>query len=224
MSCFDVRLAVLASPDRARSLFTVRAAISSARPVLSPRCSALSLMCSYCRSRFGLDPRGMSATLHHWRSRTPWLTSLPRSPWSIPVPVKLDQVSIAWVRPLFGQVPRERVFQARQAELGPPEGADHFRRANAADEAEDPVPASRSFKSPRRGSAGAHGWLQELHHPREPGRARGRGRDRHAAQQPGQAVRLLVRQPADLAGGRDAGPREPDTQGSGRPRSPTASS
>src|ERR1700739_3241602 len=62
MSRVDVRLAVLASPDRARSLFTVRAAISSARLVLSPRCLALSLMCSYCRSRFGLDPLGMSAT------------------------------------------------------------------------------------------------------------------------------------------------------------------
>src|ERR1700751_1102859 len=70
MSCFDVRLAVLASPDRARSLFTVRAAISSARSVLSPRCLALSLMCSYCRSRFGLDPLGMSATFRHWRSHS----------------------------------------------------------------------------------------------------------------------------------------------------------
>ena len=62
MSRVDVRLAVCDSPDRARSLFTVRAAISSARPVLSPRCFALALMCSYCRSRFGLDPRGMPAT------------------------------------------------------------------------------------------------------------------------------------------------------------------
>ena len=62
MSCFDVRLAVLASPDRARSLFTVRAAISFARPLLSPRRSALVSMCRYCRSRLGLDPRGMRAT------------------------------------------------------------------------------------------------------------------------------------------------------------------
>jgi hypothetical protein len=54
-------LAVLDSPERARSLLTVRAAISSARAVLSPRSSALSLMCSYCRSRFGLDPLGMPA-------------------------------------------------------------------------------------------------------------------------------------------------------------------
>jgi hypothetical protein len=30
--------------------------------VLSPRSVALSLMCSYCRSRFGLDPLGMLAT------------------------------------------------------------------------------------------------------------------------------------------------------------------
>jgi hypothetical protein len=62
MSSVEERLAVRASPDRARSLFTVRAAISSALPVLSPRLFALSLMCSYCRSRFGLDPRGMLAT------------------------------------------------------------------------------------------------------------------------------------------------------------------
>jgi hypothetical protein len=51
----DVGLAVFASPDRARSLFTVRAAVSFARPVLSPRCFALALMCSYCfgRARMG---------------------------------------------------------------------------------------------------------------------------------------------------------------------------
>ena len=41
MSRVEVLLAVLASPERARSLFTVRAAISSARLVLSPRCFAL---------------------------------------------------------------------------------------------------------------------------------------------------------------------------------------
>jgi hypothetical protein len=35
------------SPDRARSLLTVRAAISFARPSDVPRFSALSLMCSY---------------------------------------------------------------------------------------------------------------------------------------------------------------------------------
>lgn len=47
MSWIDERLAVFDSPERARSLLTVRAAISSARLVLSPRYSALSLMCSY---------------------------------------------------------------------------------------------------------------------------------------------------------------------------------
>ena len=70
MSRVDVRLAVLASPERARSLFTVRAAISSACLVFSPRCFALALMCSYCRSRLGLDPLGISAASRqrHWRS------------------------------------------------------------------------------------------------------------------------------------------------------------
>src|SRR2546429_3096797 len=58
MSLVDDLLAVLDSPERARSLFTVRAAISLARFGLSPRSLALCLMCSYCRSRLGLDPRG----------------------------------------------------------------------------------------------------------------------------------------------------------------------
>jgi hypothetical protein len=53
MSLADARLAVFASPERARSLFTVRAAVSAVWPVLSPRCFALALMCSYCRSRCG---------------------------------------------------------------------------------------------------------------------------------------------------------------------------
>src|ERR1700760_1630164 len=98
MSCFDVRLAVLASPDRARSLFTVRAAISSARLVLSPRCSALSLTCSYCRSRFGLDPLGMSATFRHRRSldrahtRRGWGV-YPGRPGPFSCPVKSDRAS-----------------------------------------------------------------------------------------------------------------------------------
>src|ERR1051325_1892755 len=59
MSLRDVRDDSRASPLRARSLFTVRAAISFARLVDSPRSSALSLMCSYWRSRFLLDPAGM---------------------------------------------------------------------------------------------------------------------------------------------------------------------
>src|SRR3954454_937362 len=51
MSSVDVRLAVLASPARALSLLTVRAAISSALSSGSPRSSRPSLMCSYWRSR-----------------------------------------------------------------------------------------------------------------------------------------------------------------------------
>ena len=83
MSWVEVLLAVLASPERARSLFTVRAAISSARLVLSPRCFALALMCSYCRSRLGLDPLGIAATspaaIYVVRARTrPGCTGYPR--------------------------------------------------------------------------------------------------------------------------------------------------
>lgn len=63
ISCIDVLLALRDSPVRARSLFTVLAAISVARFGFSPRCSSLSLMCSYCRSRFGLDPRGIGCLL-----------------------------------------------------------------------------------------------------------------------------------------------------------------
>ena len=70
MSRVEVLLAVLALPERARSLFTVRAAISSARLVLSPRRFALALMCSYCRSRLGLDPLGTAATSSYRHSRS----------------------------------------------------------------------------------------------------------------------------------------------------------
>src|SRR5262245_135995 len=52
MSVFESRLLDLASPDRARSLLTVLAAISSARSSEAPRSSWLSLMCSYWRARF----------------------------------------------------------------------------------------------------------------------------------------------------------------------------
>src|SRR5579871_6691452 len=55
--------------------------------------------------------------------------------------------------------------------------------------------------------------LQELRPAGQPGRARRRGRDRHPVQQPGQAVRLIVRQPAALAGRRYPEPREPVPQG-----------
>ena len=55
----------LASPFRARSLFTVRAAISSAVSSDSPRSRAESLMCSYWRARFVpfSTPRGGMARL-----------------------------------------------------------------------------------------------------------------------------------------------------------------
>src|SRR3954447_4884553 len=60
MSVFDSLDAVFASPERARALFTVRAAISSARFSGTPRLFSALRMCSYCRSRFGDDPRGMT--------------------------------------------------------------------------------------------------------------------------------------------------------------------
>src|ERR1044072_4657938 len=79
MSSVEMRLFVRASPERARSLFTVRAAISVARRSLAPRSRAPSLMCLYCLSRFELDPLGMVCTFspkdehnrdkhHHFRS------------------------------------------------------------------------------------------------------------------------------------------------------------
>jgi len=49
----------LVSPFSLRILFTVRAATSSARPPYRPDLLALCFMCSYCRSRFGLAPRGI---------------------------------------------------------------------------------------------------------------------------------------------------------------------
>src|SRR3954452_18636536 len=55
MSLVEDRLAVFASPARARSLFTVRAAISSAVSSSSPRSSRPSLMWSYWRSRLLLQ-------------------------------------------------------------------------------------------------------------------------------------------------------------------------
>jgi hypothetical protein len=60
MSRVDARERCRDSPLRARSLLTVRAAISSARPSDAPCSFWLSLMCSYCRARFVpfLTPRG----------------------------------------------------------------------------------------------------------------------------------------------------------------------
>src|ERR1700722_6150131 len=52
MSSVEVLLFVRDSPLRARSLLTVRAAISSATSFERPSLSSLSLMCSYWRSRF----------------------------------------------------------------------------------------------------------------------------------------------------------------------------
>src|ERR1700681_1833078 len=54
-----VRL-VFVSPFSLRILLTVRAATSSARPPYRPDFRALCLMCSYCRSRFGLAPLGIN--------------------------------------------------------------------------------------------------------------------------------------------------------------------
>src|SRR5215207_7873804 len=60
MSCVDVRERWRDSPLRARSLLTVRAAISSARDSEAPCSFWLSLMCSYWRARLVpfLTPRG----------------------------------------------------------------------------------------------------------------------------------------------------------------------
>jgi hypothetical protein len=54
MSWVEVRERLLASPERARSLLTVRAAISFARFVERPSFFSDFLMCSYWRSRFAL--------------------------------------------------------------------------------------------------------------------------------------------------------------------------
>src|SRR4029079_1561192 len=68
MSSVDVRLFWSASPERARSLLTVRAAISFAVSSSRPRSSRPSLTCSYWRSRLsfhaccgivGSSPRGL---------------------------------------------------------------------------------------------------------------------------------------------------------------------
>src|SRR5262249_46252175 len=55
MSLVDVRLACRDSPARARSLFTVHAAISSARPSGRPWARMLFLMSSYWRSRLAVQ-------------------------------------------------------------------------------------------------------------------------------------------------------------------------
>src|ERR1700740_444526 len=65
MSLVEGRELDRASPLRARSLLTVRAAISSARDRDAPLLRSLSLMCSYWRSRllpFSTPRGGMSPT------------------------------------------------------------------------------------------------------------------------------------------------------------------
>jgi hypothetical protein len=51
MSRLELLLDLFASPDLARSLLTVAAAIRLARLAGAPRFLAEDLMCSYCRSR-----------------------------------------------------------------------------------------------------------------------------------------------------------------------------
>jgi uncharacterized membrane protein YgdD (TMEM256/DUF423 family) len=51
MSLVELRERLLDSPERARSLLTVRAAISSARLSLRPCLFSDSFTCLYCRSR-----------------------------------------------------------------------------------------------------------------------------------------------------------------------------
>src|SRR5438105_4714219 len=78
MSLVDTRLGRFASPLRARSLLTVRAAISSASSSGRPRSSRLSRMCSYCRSRLRLHHLGISQ-----RPRAnSWMRSLRASSFS----------------------------------------------------------------------------------------------------------------------------------------------
>src|SRR5262245_26736425 len=68
MSVTEARLASRASPERARSLFTVRAAISSAVSSLRPCSFRPCLMCSYCRSRFALQASwGIGCSFHPGR-------------------------------------------------------------------------------------------------------------------------------------------------------------
>jgi hypothetical protein len=52
--------AVFVRPSALRSLFTVRAAISFARFVPTPRSFSESLMCSYCLSSLSLHPAGIA--------------------------------------------------------------------------------------------------------------------------------------------------------------------
>ena len=71
-ACVEVRERVRDSPERARSLLTVRAAISFARLVERPWSCSLSLMCSYCRSRLLLHAFcGTRSLLRRFEGRIP---------------------------------------------------------------------------------------------------------------------------------------------------------
>jgi len=92
----DVGLAVRASPERARSLLTVRAAIYSAVSSERPWSSRPSLMCSYWRSRLLLHACcGMVHLLLFLRHREPSLRSR-----STPVvlPAHLRQMRLRGIR------------------------------------------------------------------------------------------------------------------------------
>src|SRR5687767_11529722 len=71
MSSRERREDSFASPARARSLFTIRAAISSALSSDDPRSSKLSLMCSYCRSRLALQASGIAPPRSRFRRDRP---------------------------------------------------------------------------------------------------------------------------------------------------------
>ena len=110
----DVGLAVRASPERARSLLTVRAAIYSAVSSERPWSSRPSLMCSYWRSRLLLHACcGMVHLLLFLRHREPSLRSR-----STPVvlPAHLRQMRLRGMR--LGYLPAierpgERTTQGR---------------------------------------------------------------------------------------------------------------
>src|SRR2546421_10593482 len=86
MSRTEVRDAVFVWPRRARSLFTVRAAISFARFVETPRSRSLSLMCSYFRSCLSVHSfLGTSITSCLIRTQAPGLLAVGVDPpWRRP--------------------------------------------------------------------------------------------------------------------------------------------
>jgi hypothetical protein len=69
MSSTELREAVFDWPRCARSLLTVRAAISFDRAIDVPESRSLSLMCSYLRSCLGVHVSGMAGAYPHRRLR-----------------------------------------------------------------------------------------------------------------------------------------------------------